>query len=58
MISQSFSSNGTKKDINKCVDFKVKDSKLTNVGSKLDHGNKNFSSPEIAKDAKPKAEGK
>ncbi|XP_070114984.1 transcriptional protein SWT1-like [Equus caballus] len=58
MISQSFSSNGTKKDINKCVDFKVKDSKLTNVGSKLDHGNKNFSSPEIAKDVKPKAEGK
>ncbi|XP_014705793.1 transcriptional protein SWT1 [Equus asinus] len=57
MISQSFSSNGAKKDINKCVDFKVKGSKLTNVRSKLDHGNKNFSSPEIAKDVKPKAEG-
>ncbi|XP_058395855.1 transcriptional protein SWT1 isoform X2 [Diceros bicornis minor] len=57
IISQSPSSNGTKKDICKCVDFKVKDVKLTNVRSKLDHGNKNFSSSKIAKDMKPKAEG-
>ncbi|XP_057584703.1 transcriptional protein SWT1 isoform X2 [Hippopotamus amphibius kiboko] len=56
-ISQSPSSNGTKKDISKCVDFKVKDIKLTNVKSKLDHEIKNFSSPKIAKDVKPKAEG-
>ena len=52
---QSPSTSGTKKDINKYVDFK--DIKLTNVKSKLDHGIKNFSSPKIAKDVKPKAEG-
>ncbi|XP_016001103.2 transcriptional protein SWT1 [Rousettus aegyptiacus] len=57
IISQSPSSNGTKKDISKSVDFKVNDTKLTNVRSKLDHGIKNLSSPKIAKDMKPKAEG-
>uniref|UniRef100_A0A8C3YR17 Transcriptional protein SWT1 n=1 Tax=Catagonus wagneri TaxID=51154 RepID=A0A8C3YR17_9CETA len=57
IISQSPSTSGTKKDVNKCVDIKVKDIKLTNVKSKLDHGIKNFSSPKIAKDVKPKAEG-
>ncbi|KAM9110067.1 transcriptional protein SWT1 isoform 6-T6 [Megaptera novaeangliae] len=57
IISQSSSSNGTKKGISKCVDFKVKDIKLTNVKSELDHGIKNFSSPKIAKDVRPKAEG-
>ncbi|ELK16177.1 hypothetical protein PAL_GLEAN10017656 [Pteropus alecto] len=56
IISQSPSSNGTKKDISKSVDFKVNDTKLTNVRSKLDHGIKNLSSPKIAKDVKPKAE--
>uniref|UniRef100_A0A8D1MXI9 PIN domain-containing protein n=1 Tax=Sus scrofa TaxID=9823 RepID=A0A8D1MXI9_PIG len=55
IIMQSPSTSGTKKDINKYVDFK--DIKLTNVKSKLDHGIKNFSSPKIAKDVKPKAEG-
>lgn len=58
MIFQSFFLNGIKKDINKCVDFKVKDSKLINVGSKFDYGNKNFSSFEIVKDVKFKVEGK
>lgn len=57
IISQSPSSNGTKKGISKCVDFKVKDIKLTNVKSELDRGIKNFSSPKIAKDVRPKAEG-
>ncbi|KAB0395622.1 hypothetical protein E2I00_018040, partial [Balaenoptera physalus] len=57
IISQSPSSNGTRKGISKCVDFKVKDIKLTNVKSELDHGIKNFSSPKIAKDVRPKAEG-
>ncbi|XP_033293869.1 transcriptional protein SWT1 isoform X3 [Orcinus orca] len=57
IISQSPSSNGTKNGISKCVDFKVKDIKLTNVKSELDHGIKNFSSPKIAKDVRPKAEG-
>ncbi|KAJ8794809.1 hypothetical protein J1605_018802 [Eschrichtius robustus] len=57
IISQSPSSNGTKKGISKCIDFKVKDIKLTNVKSELDHGIKNFSSPKIAKDVRPKAEG-
>ncbi|XP_009238352.2 transcriptional protein SWT1 isoform X1 [Pongo abelii] len=57
IISQSPSSNGTKKDIHKCVDFKPKDTKLTNAGSKLDHGIKSLSSPKIASDVKPKAEG-
>ncbi|XP_066885593.1 transcriptional protein SWT1 isoform X2 [Kogia breviceps] len=55
IIFQSPSSNGTKKGISKCVDFK--DIKLTNVKSELDHGIKNFSSPKIAKDVRPKAEG-
>nr|XP_045365182.1 transcriptional protein SWT1 [Camelus bactrianus] len=54
IISQSPSPNGTRKDTNKCVDLKV--IKLTNVRSKLDHV-KNFNSPRIAKDVKPKAEG-
>nr|XP_030728905.1 transcriptional protein SWT1 isoform X4 [Globicephala melas] len=57
ITSQSPSSNGTKNGISKCVDFKVKDIKLTNVKSELDHGIKNFSSPKIAKDVRPKAEG-
>lgn len=57
IISQSPSSNGTKKDISKCVDFKDKDIKLINVRSNLDHGVKNLSIPKIAKDVKPKAEG-
>nr|XP_020757578.1 transcriptional protein SWT1 [Odocoileus virginianus texanus] len=57
IISQSPSSNGTKKDISKCVDFQVKDIKLANVKSKLDHGIENCSCPKVAKDEKPKAEG-
>lgn len=57
IITQSPSSNETKKDISKCVDFQVKDIKLANVKSKLDHGIKNFSCPKVAKDVKPKAEG-
>ncbi|KAG8517164.1 Transcriptional protein SWT1, partial [Galemys pyrenaicus] len=57
IISQSPSSNGITKDINKCVDFKLKDTKLTNVKSKLDYGIKNLSSPKIAKDVKRKAAG-
>ncbi|XP_055275073.1 transcriptional protein SWT1 isoform X1 [Moschus berezovskii] len=57
IISQSPSSNGTKKDTSKCIDFQVKDIKLANVKSKLDHGIKNFSCPKVAKDVKPKAEG-
>ncbi|XP_045392364.1 transcriptional protein SWT1 isoform X1 [Lemur catta] len=56
IISQSPSSNETKKDISKCVDFKLKDIKLTNVRSKIDHGIKNLSSSKIANDVKPKAE--
>nr|XP_012591727.1 transcriptional protein SWT1 isoform X3 [Microcebus murinus]XP_012591733.1 transcriptional protein SWT1 isoform X3 [Microcebus murinus]XP_012591735.1 transcriptional protein SWT1 isoform X3 [Microcebus murinus] len=56
IISQSPSSNGTKKDISKCVDLKLKDIKLTNVRSKFDHGIKNLSSSKIANDVKPKAE--
>ncbi|XP_016080102.1 PREDICTED: transcriptional protein SWT1 isoform X2 [Miniopterus natalensis] len=57
IISESPSSNGTKKDISKCVDFNGKDIKLTNVRSNLDHGIKNLSNPKIAKDVKLKAEG-
>ncbi|XP_036200521.1 transcriptional protein SWT1 isoform X2 [Myotis myotis] len=57
IISQSPSSNGTKKDISNCVDFKDKDIKLINVRSNLDHGVINLSIPKIAKDVKPKAEG-
>ncbi|XP_037841739.2 transcriptional protein SWT1 isoform X2 [Chlorocebus sabaeus] len=57
IISQSPSSNGTKKDIHKCVDFKHKDIKLTNARNKLDHGIKSLSSPKIANDVKLKAEG-
>ncbi|XP_059531566.1 transcriptional protein SWT1 isoform X3 [Myotis daubentonii] len=57
IISQSPSSNGTKNDISKCVDFKDKDIKLINVRSNLDHGVKSLSIPKIAKDVKPKAEG-
>ncbi|XP_012584302.1 PREDICTED: transcriptional protein SWT1 [Condylura cristata] len=57
IISESPSSNGVEKNINKCVDFKLRDTKLTNVKSKLDCGIKNLSSPKIAKDVKPKAEG-
>ncbi|KAK2084623.1 RNA endoribonuclease [Saguinus oedipus] len=57
IISQGPSSNGTKKDIHKCVDFKPKDIKLTNARSKLDHEIKSLSSPKIASDVKPKAEG-
>uniref|UniRef100_A0A2K5ILK4 Transcriptional protein SWT1 n=1 Tax=Colobus angolensis palliatus TaxID=336983 RepID=A0A2K5ILK4_COLAP len=57
IISQSPSSDGTNKDIHKCVDFKHKDIKLTNARSKLDHGIKSLSSPKIASDVKLKAEG-
>ncbi|XP_061016909.1 transcriptional protein SWT1 isoform X1 [Dama dama] len=57
IISQSSSSNGIKKDISKCVDFQVKDTKLANVKSKLDHGFENFSCPKVARDEKPKSEG-
>lgn len=57
IISQNPSSNAAKKDISKSIDYKVNDTKLTNVRSKLDHGIKNLSSPKIAKDVKPKAEG-
>ncbi|OWK08494.1 hypothetical protein Celaphus_00011221, partial [Cervus elaphus hippelaphus] len=57
IISQSSSSNGIKKDISKCVDFQVKDTKLANVKSKLDHGIENFSCPKVARDEKPKSEG-
>ncbi|XP_074245843.1 transcriptional protein SWT1 isoform X4 [Saimiri boliviensis] len=57
IISQGPSSNGTKKDICKCVDIKPKDIKLTNARSKLDHEIKSLSSPKIASDVKPKAEG-
>ncbi|KAM5294834.1 transcriptional protein SWT1 isoform 2-T3 [Glossophaga mutica] len=55
IISQSPSSD--KKHKSKCVDLKVKDIKLTNVRSHLDHGIKNHSSSKIAKDVKPEAEG-
>ncbi|KAM8816395.1 transcriptional protein SWT1 isoform 2-T2 [Rhynchonycteris naso] len=55
IISQS-PSNGMKKDISKCVDFKVKDIKLTNVRCNPDHGIKNLSNRKIAKDVTPKAE--
>ncbi|XP_054103775.1 transcriptional protein SWT1 isoform X4 [Callithrix jacchus] len=57
IISQGPSSNGTKKDIRKCVDFKPKDIKLTNARSKFDPEIKSLSSPQIASDVKPKAEG-
>ncbi|KAB0345060.1 hypothetical protein FD754_021986, partial [Muntiacus muntjak] len=57
IISQSPPSNGIKKDISKYVGFQVKDTKLTNVKSKLDHGIENFSCPKVARDEKPKAEG-
>lgn len=56
-VSQSPSVNGTKKDVNKCVDLKVKDKKLTDVRSMLDNRIKNLSTPKIAKDVTPKAEG-
>ncbi|XP_062961415.1 transcriptional protein SWT1 [Cynocephalus volans] len=57
IISQSPSSNETKKDRSKCVDFKLKDIKLANVRSKHDHVIKNLSNPKTAKDVKPEAEG-
>ncbi|XP_008064297.1 transcriptional protein SWT1 [Carlito syrichta] len=57
IISLSSSSNGTKKEISKCVDFEPKDIKLTNARSKLDHEIKSLSSLKIANDVKPKAEG-
>ncbi|XP_032718520.1 transcriptional protein SWT1 isoform X2 [Lontra canadensis] len=47
-------SHGTKKDLRRCVDFK--DTKLTNVRNKPDHGIKNLSNPKMAKDVKPKTE--
>ncbi|KAL1774939.1 transcriptional protein SWT1 isoform X1 [Sigmodon hispidus] len=49
VTSQSCSSNGTK-------DTKLKDSTLTNIGSKLDYEIKHHSSIKIAKDVKCKAE--
>ncbi|XP_062067484.1 transcriptional protein SWT1 [Lepus europaeus] len=57
ITSQSPSSNGAKKDINNYADFKLKDIKLTNVRSKLDHDVLNLSSPKTARDVKPEAEG-
>ncbi|XP_027625884.1 transcriptional protein SWT1 isoform X2 [Tupaia chinensis] len=57
IISQSPSSNGTKKHTSKCVDFELKDTKLTNMRGKPDHGIKNLSSPRTVKDMKSKAEG-
>ncbi|KAH0503554.1 Transcriptional protein SWT1, partial [Microtus ochrogaster] len=50
VTSQSCSSNGTK-------DTKLKDSKLTNMGSKLDYEIKKHHSIKITKDTKSKAEG-
>lgn len=50
VTSQSCSSNGTK-------DTKLKDSKLTNVGSKLDYEIKKHRTIKITKDMKSKAEG-
>lgn len=50
VTSQSCSSNGTK-------DTKLKDSKLTNTGSKLDYEIKKHHSIKITKDTKSKAEG-
>ncbi|XP_075844322.1 transcriptional protein SWT1 isoform X4 [Microtus pennsylvanicus] len=50
VTSQSCSSNGTK-------DTKLKDSKLTNMGSKLDYEIKKHHSFKITKDTKSKAEG-
>ncbi|XP_058130851.1 transcriptional protein SWT1 isoform X2 [Dasypus novemcinctus] len=56
-IPQSPSSNGSKTDASKCVDFKLKDIKLTNIRGKLDDGFKTLSMPKISKDMKPKGEG-
>lgn len=50
VTSQSCSSNGIK-------DTKLKDSKLTNIGSKLDYEIKKHHSIKITKDTKSKAEG-
>ncbi|XP_052057060.1 transcriptional protein SWT1 [Apodemus sylvaticus] len=50
ITSHSCSSNGTK-------DTKLKDCKLTNIGSKLDYEIKNHSRIKINKDMKSKAEG-
>ncbi|XP_076797444.1 transcriptional protein SWT1 isoform X6 [Arvicanthis niloticus] len=50
ITSHSCSSNGTK-------DTKLKDCKLTNLGSKLDYEVKNHSHIKITKDMKSKAEG-
>ncbi|GAB1285530.1 Transcriptional protein SWT1 [Apodemus speciosus] len=50
ITSHSCSSNGTK-------DTKLKDCKLTNIGSKLDYEIKNHSRIKITKDMKSKAEG-
>ncbi|XP_007935873.2 transcriptional protein SWT1 [Orycteropus afer afer] len=58
IISQNLSLSGTKTNINKYSDFKLKDIKLTNVQSKLKHELKNLSSPKIVKDVKPKTEGR
>ncbi|XP_004768018.1 transcriptional protein SWT1 isoform X3 [Mustela putorius furo] len=54
IISPSPSSQGTKKDLRRYVDFK--DIKLTNLKNKPDHGIKNLSNPKMAKDVKPKTE--
>nr|XP_048286990.1 transcriptional protein SWT1 isoform X3 [Myodes glareolus] len=50
VTSQSCASNGTK-------DTKLKDSKLTNIGSKLDYEIKKHRSIKITKDTKSEAEG-
>nr|XP_044997677.1 transcriptional protein SWT1 isoform X2 [Jaculus jaculus] len=50
-ITSWSSSNGAKRDV------KLKDIRLTNVGSKIDYGIKSLNSSKIAKDMKSKAEG-
>ncbi|KAM6217292.1 transcriptional protein SWT1 [Rhynchocyon petersi] len=56
IISQSPSSSGTKTNINKCIDLKIKGISFTNLHSEPDHELKNISNPKIAKDVKPKTE--
>ncbi|XP_077012902.1 transcriptional protein SWT1 [Tamandua tetradactyla] len=57
IISQNPSSHGTEKDMSKCVDVKLKDIKLTDIRSKLDHELKNLRMSKSSKDMKPKGEG-
>ncbi|XP_075384501.1 transcriptional protein SWT1 [Tenrec ecaudatus] len=48
IISQNPTSNGTRANISKCINFKLKNTKFTNVQDKLEL--KNLGSPKIAKD--------